>query len=175
MLSWGFCMLLHHWRGRSEDHHHKQPSAAKIVLTCPSCQVLLPGYVPFLHPFHTADLTWEVHSLREHLGGILMRKTGRKAGWEGVAWAEQDTAVRRKEGDKAAQRTEQSPPITSRILLHLQTGDKHRGKQLKAKGSQELGICGCLWWQSYECCILGCVGPVILFLGIAYHNSHAAH
>lgn len=73
-----------------------------------------------------------------------MRKTGRKAGWEGVAWAEQDTAVRRKEGDKAAQRTEQSPPITSHILLHLQAGDKHRGKQLKAKGSQELGICGCL-------------------------------
>lgn len=38
-----------------------------------------------------------------------MRKTGREAGWEGVAWAEQDAAVRRKEGDKAAQRTRAKP------------------------------------------------------------------
>ncbi|KAK4832592.1 hypothetical protein QYF61_024383 [Mycteria americana] len=92
MPSWGLCMLLQHQRGRSKDHPPKQPSAAKLVLICPSCQVLLPGYVPFLHPFHTADLTWEAHSLRAHLGGTSMGETGREAGWEGVAWAGQDAA-----------------------------------------------------------------------------------
>lgn len=91
-------MLLQHQRGRSKHHTHKQPSAAKLVLTCPSCQVLLPGYVTFLYPFHTADLTWEMYSFREHLGVKLMGETGREAGWEGAVWASQDTVVTRKEG-----------------------------------------------------------------------------
>lgn len=161
-------MLLRHRRGRSSDHPYKEPSAAKLVLTCPSCQVLLPGYIPFLHPFHRADPTWETHSLGAPLGGTLMGEAGRETAWEGVAWAGQDAAVRRKEGAQAAQRTRAKPSH------HFQTlpGSPDRGQAQRraAEGSRQPRLIN-LWMSLLAklggCCILYWMGP---FKGLWFNS-----
>lgn len=149
ILSWGKCssaglnpsqafmcflrdlVLLQPNRDRCEGHLHQQPSAARLVLTFPSCHVLLPGRLSSSTPPHSRSKPGNC-SPRACPGGHGARTAGK--GLRGPGRTQQGAG--RKEARQHGG-AEQSPPGTFRRSLDLQARDECRGERLQAARGYE--------------------------------------
>lgn len=117
-------VLLQLNRGGCEGHLHKQPSAARLVLTFPSCHVLLPGCLLLLHPSSQRIEAGERAPQECVLGDTERERLGR--GCVGRAGRSREEEGRRP-GSTEDQNKALPAPLDSHWISKKETGAEESG------------------------------------------------